>query len=157
MIRPDLEDRKIVRTRYIMFRILAMIEQVLGNWKSSSTSKVRSVQLSPNFHIHISLSGFSTRRFLWSLLFLLVSFIYSSAWRRTSYDNVTDVTFLKVLGSVGHPIQHTEFKVVDSESGKVLQPGEKGIVNARGPQVMKGYFKVLLFYISQMINIILSL
>ncbi|PON95488.1 2,3-dihydroxybenzoate-AMP ligase [Trema orientale] len=46
-----------------------------------------------------------------------------------------------VLGSVGHPIQHTEFKVVDSESGKVLPPGEKGIVKAKGPQVMKGYFK----------------
>lgn len=77
---------------------------------------------------------------------LLVLFISSSAWSGTSYDNVTFVTFLKVLGSVGQPIQYTEFKVVDPESGKVLQPGEKGILKARGPQVMKGYFKVLLFY-----------
>ncbi|XP_024022399.1 probable acyl-activating enzyme 16, chloroplastic isoform X3 [Morus notabilis] len=46
-----------------------------------------------------------------------------------------------VLGSVGHPIRHTEFKVVDSETGEVLPPGEKGIVKVRGPQVMKGYFK----------------
>ncbi|KAM6544618.1 hypothetical protein CsatB_025354 [Cannabis sativa] len=48
---------------------------------------------------------------------------------------------LNVLGSVGHPIQHTEFKIVDSESGRVLSPGEIGIVKVRGPQVMKGYFK----------------
>ena len=49
---------------------------------------------------------------------------------------------MKVLGSVGHPIRHTEFKVVDPESGEVLPPGETGIVKAKGPQVMKGYFKV---------------
>ncbi|XP_060671940.1 long-chain-fatty-acid--[acyl-carrier-protein] ligase AEE15, chloroplastic isoform X2 [Ziziphus jujuba] len=46
-----------------------------------------------------------------------------------------------VLGSVGHPIRHTEFKVIDPETGEVLPPGTKGIVKLRGPQVMKGYFK----------------
>lgn len=51
-------------------------------------------------------------------------------------------TLLKVLGSVGHPIRHTEFKVVDSETGEVLLPGLSGIVKVRGPQVMKGYYKV---------------
>ncbi|KAK7318982.1 hypothetical protein RJT34_03691 [Clitoria ternatea] len=46
-----------------------------------------------------------------------------------------------VIGSVGHPVDHTEFKVVDSETGEVLPPGSKGILKVRGPQVMKGYFK----------------
>ncbi|XP_075653730.1 putative acyl-activating enzyme 16, chloroplastic isoform X4 [Castanea sativa] len=46
-----------------------------------------------------------------------------------------------VLGSVGHPIQHTEFKIVDSETNEVVPPGSKGIVKVRGPQVMKGYYK----------------
>ncbi|OMP09475.1 AMP-dependent synthetase/ligase [Corchorus olitorius] len=46
-----------------------------------------------------------------------------------------------VLGSVGHPIRHTEFKIVDSETNEVLPPGSKGIVMARGPQVMEGYYK----------------
>ncbi|KAJ1407304.1 AMP-dependent synthetase/ligase [Sesbania bispinosa] len=46
-----------------------------------------------------------------------------------------------VIGSVGHPIQHTEFKIVDSETDEVLPPGSKGILKVRGPQVMKGYFK----------------
>ncbi|XP_028759744.1 probable acyl-activating enzyme 16, chloroplastic [Neltuma alba] len=46
-----------------------------------------------------------------------------------------------VVGSVGHPIQHTEFKVVDYETGEVLPPGSKGILKVRGPQVMKGYYK----------------
>ncbi|XP_031273254.1 probable acyl-activating enzyme 16, chloroplastic [Pistacia vera] len=46
-----------------------------------------------------------------------------------------------VLGSVGHPIRDTEFKIVDSETGEVLPPGSKGIVKAKGPQVMKGYYK----------------
>ncbi|XP_073284112.1 probable acyl-activating enzyme 16, chloroplastic isoform X1 [Primulina huaijiensis] len=46
-----------------------------------------------------------------------------------------------VLGSVGHPIRHTEIKVVDAETDAVLPCGVKGIVKARGPQVMKGYYK----------------
>ena len=50
---------------------------------------------------------------------------------------------MQIIGSVGHPLRHTEFKIVDSETGKVLQPGENGIVKVRGPQIMKGYFKVL--------------
>ncbi|KAK2991611.1 hypothetical protein RJ640_014007 [Escallonia rubra] len=49
-----------------------------------------------------------------------------------------------VLGSVGHPLRHTEFKVVDAESGEVLPPGSKGILKVRGPQVMRGYYKNLL-------------
>lgn len=52
---------------------------------------------------------------------------------------------LKVIGSVGHPIKHTEFKVVDSETDEVLPPGSKGILKVRGPQVMEGYFKVICF------------
>ncbi|WJX47136.1 Long-chain-fatty-acid--[acyl-carrier-protein] ligase AEE15, chloroplastic [Trifolium repens] len=46
-----------------------------------------------------------------------------------------------VIGSVGHPVQHTEFKVVDSETDEVLPPGSKGILKVKGPPVMKGYFK----------------
>lgn len=50
---------------------------------------------------------------------------------------------MKVLGSVGHPIKDTEFKIVDPETGSVLPPGSKGIVKVRGPPVMKGYYKVI--------------
>ncbi|TYK14016.1 putative acyl-activating enzyme 16 [Cucumis melo var. makuwa] len=46
-----------------------------------------------------------------------------------------------VLGSVGHPIRHTEFRIVDMETGDALPPGSRGIVEVRGPQVMKGYYK----------------
>ncbi|XP_026400734.1 probable acyl-activating enzyme 16, chloroplastic isoform X2 [Papaver somniferum] len=46
-----------------------------------------------------------------------------------------------VLGSVGHPLKHTEIKVVDLETGEDLPAGYKGIVKVRGPQVMKGYYK----------------
>lgn len=56
---------------------------------------------------------------------------------------------MKVLGSVGPPIRHTEFKVVDLETGEVLPPGSSGIVNVRGPQVMKGYYKVTLTFVDK--------
>ncbi|XP_073122481.1 long-chain-fatty-acid--[acyl-carrier-protein] ligase AEE15, chloroplastic-like [Henckelia pumila] len=46
-----------------------------------------------------------------------------------------------VLGSIGHPIPHTKIKVVDAEADVILPCGSKGIVKARGPQVMKGYYK----------------
>jgi len=52
--------------------------------------------------------------------------------------------FLKILGSIGHPLQHTEIKVVDADTQEVLAPGSKGIVKVRGPQVMRGYYKVSL-------------
>ncbi|KAL6582049.1 Long-chain-fatty-acid--[acyl-carrier-protein] ligase AEE15, chloroplastic [Orobanche minor] len=48
---------------------------------------------------------------------------------------------LKVLGSIGHPIRHTEIKVVDAKTDEILPHGSKGIVKVRGPQVMKGYYK----------------
>ncbi|XP_009630206.1 probable acyl-activating enzyme 16, chloroplastic [Nicotiana tomentosiformis] len=46
-----------------------------------------------------------------------------------------------VLGSVGPPIRHVEVKVVNAETDEVLPPGSRGIVKARGPLVMKGYYK----------------
>nr|XP_043609773.1 probable acyl-activating enzyme 16, chloroplastic [Erigeron canadensis] len=46
-----------------------------------------------------------------------------------------------VLGSVGHPIRHTEIKVVHDETGEDLPLGSKGIVKARGPMIMQGYYK----------------
>lgn len=56
-------------------------------------------------------------------------------------DNVVNLN-LKVLGSIGRPLRHTEIKVVDLLTDEVVPHGVKGIVKARGPQVMKGYFKV---------------
>ncbi|RCV39963.1 hypothetical protein SETIT_9G013500v2 [Setaria italica] len=49
--------------------------------------------------------------------------------------------FCNVLGTVGHPVKHTEIKVFDIETGEVLPDGSKGIVKIKGPQVMKGYYK----------------
>ncbi|VVB01232.1 unnamed protein product [Arabis nemorensis] len=46
-----------------------------------------------------------------------------------------------VIGSAGHPMDGTEFKIVDPETDNVLPPGSKGIVKVRGPQIMKGYYK----------------
>ncbi|KAH7444796.1 hypothetical protein KP509_02G092300 [Ceratopteris richardii] len=46
-----------------------------------------------------------------------------------------------VLGTVGKPLYATDLKVVDLESGKTVPHGSKGLVQVRGPQVMKGYHK----------------
>lgn len=43
-------------------------------------------------------------------------------------------------GSVGIPVPGTEIQIVDVETGtKVLPPGERGEIRARGPQLMQGY------------------
>ena len=42
---------------------------------------------------------------------------------------------------MGLPLPSTDVKVVDPGTGAVLPPGVKGLVKARGPQVMKGYYK----------------
>ena len=55
-----------------------------------------------------------------------------------------------VLGTVGPPLPETEIKVVDLVTGGILYPdlsradhgrGRRGEICARGPQIMKGYYK----------------
>ncbi|GMP78125.1 hypothetical protein CsSME_00034173 [Camellia sinensis var. sinensis] len=56
-------------------------------------------------------------------------------------EKMVGASSFQVLGSIGRPLRHTEIRVVDSETGEVLPAGSKGIVEAKGPQVMKGYYK----------------
>lgn len=43
-------------------------------------------------------------------------------------------------GSAGIPIPGTEIWIVDPKTRKTLPQGEKGLVLARGPQIMQGYY-----------------
>jgi long-chain acyl-CoA synthetase len=44
-------------------------------------------------------------------------------------------------GSAGKPIRETELLIVDPQTRQPLPPQQKGLVMARGPQVMSGYFE----------------
>jgi acyl-CoA synthetase (AMP-forming)/AMP-acid ligase II len=44
------------------------------------------------------------------------------------------------LGSCGRPVFDTEIRVVN-EKGEEVSPGEMGEITARGPDIMKGYYK----------------
>jgi long-chain acyl-CoA synthetase len=46
-----------------------------------------------------------------------------------------------VRGSAGLGVPGTELRVVDPDSRQPLPPGQRGLVLARGPQVMQGYFR----------------
>lgn len=46
-----------------------------------------------------------------------------------------------VPGTVGPVFPGTEIKIID-DSGNILAPGHKGLVLARGPQIMLGYYKM---------------
>lgn len=55
-----------------------------------------------------------------------------------------------VIGTVGPSYPETEIRIVDLETGRVLYPdrsrrdrgrGRQGEIHARGPQIMKGYYK----------------
>jgi long-chain acyl-CoA synthetase len=43
-------------------------------------------------------------------------------------------------GSAGRPLPATALRIVDPESGRPVEPGGRGVVLAKGPQVMGGYF-----------------
>jgi acyl-CoA synthetase (AMP-forming)/AMP-acid ligase II len=43
-------------------------------------------------------------------------------------------------GSIGSPVANTECRVVDSDTGRDVAPGDDGEIWVRGPQVMLGYF-----------------
>lgn len=53
---------------------------------------------------------------------------------------------LQILGSVGKPVPGTLVKVVDAETNRQVGPGIKGLVKVRGPQIMKGYYKVRIYH-----------
>jgi long-chain acyl-CoA synthetase len=44
-------------------------------------------------------------------------------------------------GSIGMPLPGTVVEIIDPETGKHCAPGERGELCARGPQIMKGYWK----------------
>jgi long-chain acyl-CoA synthetase len=52
--------------------------------------------------------------------------------------NVTQKNF---LGCVGQAVEGTELKIVDPHTFKELKKFQKGLVLARGPQIMQGYYK----------------
>jgi fatty-acyl-CoA synthase len=41
--------------------------------------------------------------------------------------------------TVGRPLQHTEIKIIDTETFKVVPFGVQGEICVRGPQIMRGY------------------
>lgn len=45
------------------------------------------------------------------------------------------------LGAAGMPVAYTEIKIVDPKTGEELPRFYKGLVKARGPQIMMGYYK----------------
>jgi len=47
----------------------------------------------------------------------------------------------KRIGTVGLPLPDTDIKLVSVETGKPVPIGEPGEILAKGPQVMKGYYK----------------
>jgi long-chain acyl-CoA synthetase len=49
-------------------------------------------------------------------------------------------TWHNLKGSAGQPIPGTEIKIVDPETKQQLPTGQRGLVLARGPQIMAGYY-----------------
>jgi malonyl-CoA/methylmalonyl-CoA synthetase len=48
----------------------------------------------------------------------------------------------RVAGTVGTPLPRVELRIVDPESGAELPAGEIGIIEVRGPNVFKGYWRM---------------
>ncbi|MDD1778526.1 MAG: AMP-binding protein [Candidatus Helarchaeota archaeon] len=47
----------------------------------------------------------------------------------------------KKVGTVGLPLQDTELRIVDLETGKQVELGKPGEIIVKGPQVTRGYYK----------------
>jgi malonyl-CoA/methylmalonyl-CoA synthetase len=48
----------------------------------------------------------------------------------------------RVAGTVGFPLPGVDLRVADSESGRILPRGEIGVIEVRGPNVFKGYWRL---------------
>jgi malonyl-CoA/methylmalonyl-CoA synthetase len=47
----------------------------------------------------------------------------------------------RIAGTVGYPLPDVELRIVDGE-GQILPPGEAGVIEIRGPNVFKGYWRM---------------
>jgi malonyl-CoA/methylmalonyl-CoA synthetase len=48
----------------------------------------------------------------------------------------------RIPGTVGFPLPGVEARVADPESGRILPPGEVGVLEVRGPNVFRGYWRM---------------
>ena len=48
----------------------------------------------------------------------------------------------RIPGSVGLPLPGVEIRIADPETGRVLPQGEVGVIEIRGPNVFKGYWRM---------------
>jgi malonyl-CoA/methylmalonyl-CoA synthetase len=48
----------------------------------------------------------------------------------------------RVPGAVGLPLPGVEIRIADPETGAILEPGETGMIEVRGPNVFKGYWRM---------------
>lgn len=48
----------------------------------------------------------------------------------------------RIAGTVGFPLPDVEVRITDPESGAVLGPDEIGVIEVRGPNVFKGYWRM---------------
>jgi malonyl-CoA/methylmalonyl-CoA synthetase len=48
----------------------------------------------------------------------------------------------RIPGSVGFPLPKVEIRIADPESGRALPQGETGVIEVRGPNVFKGYWRM---------------
>jgi long-chain acyl-CoA synthetase len=64
-----------------------------------------------------------------------------TAWKREWLDFSDNETARKRLSSCGRQIPGVTVRVVDLDTGEDVKPGQAGEIIARGPNVMKGYWK----------------
>jgi len=48
----------------------------------------------------------------------------------------------RIAGTVGFPLPDVELRIADPESGRILSQGEIGMIEVRGPNVFKGYWRM---------------
>ncbi|MFL4994554.1 MAG: malonate--CoA ligase [Microvirga sp.] len=48
----------------------------------------------------------------------------------------------RIPGSIGFPLSGVEIRIADPQTGRVLPQGETGVIEIRGPNVFKGYWRM---------------
>ena len=48
----------------------------------------------------------------------------------------------RVPGAVGRPLPGVELRIANPETGEILEAGETGVIEVRGPNVCKGYWRM---------------
>ena len=97
--------------------------------------------LGGNFKVSVSGGGSLANHLEFFFEIVDIDLLVGYGLTETSPVLTARTTQRNLRGSAGQPLPETEIKIVDPQTHQTLPQGSQGLILARGPQIMQGYYQ----------------